>query len=401
MKTRPVLALRALAGLGLGVAPLPAAHAMLKFEPYVSAAAEYDSNVRREEDGQGSRRDRDDWLQTYRGGFDARYTAGLQALVLDGNAYRVEYDAFSEYDYDGHDLGGALDWRIGSLVRGDLKLRTSRRAEDFSSRLGDDRRSLVDTDTGSLSAAIRVLRDFELRPRLSARRLRYSLESSEQQDLDEDAAALGVVYVGAGALSIGVEGEVARGEFVEREPGAGVIEESEQVTLGLIAGWKPSVITELSLLLGTTRRDNQGQNVKDGSDEMVGRLDLKRSVSVKTSLYGSVYRNVSNALDQGESTVIRSGLNVGGHWRATPTLDVNVSALLQREDFQDSVFAEGRDRADDLRQFTLTLNYRPRNWLAIGPTAAWQERTSNVDSAEYDAYQLGLALTLRWPSRVP
>lgn len=401
MKTRAVCALRVLAVLGLGLAPLTAAHAILKFEPYLSTEAEYDSNVRRVNDADAGPRGKDDRLQTYRGGFDARYRAGLQSLALDGEVYRVEYDTFSEYDYDGHELGGALDWRVGSRVRGDLQLRTARQAEDFSSRLRDNRRSLVDSDTGSMSAALRVLRDFELRPRLSARRVRYSLEASERQDLDEEAVALGVVYVGPGTLSIGVEGEVTRGDFVERQPGAGVIEESEQFTLGLIAGWKPSVITELSLLLGASRRDNQGRDVEDGSDEIIGRLDLKRSVSVKTSLYASLYRNVANALDQGESTVVRSGLNVGGHWRATPTLDVNVSALVQREDFQDSLFADGRDRADDLTQFTFKLDYRPRKWLSLGPTAAWQERTSNVDSAEYDAYQLGLALTLRWPSRVP
>jgi hypothetical protein len=388
--------LRWLAGSAAVLAPLAPAQAILEFVPYVSAAVEHDSNVRRNNEDLGEDDD-SDLLQTYRAGLDAAYTAGLQKLSLSGSVYTAEYDELSEYDYEGHDLLGRLNWQIGSLVKGDLSGGTTRSIESFAARLGDDEgRSLVDTDTAALSAAIKVLRDFELRPRVSTRRARYEADISRQQNLDEDTGALALAYVGLGSLQIGIEGEIADGEYVARDPGVGVIEEYEQSTARLIASWQPSVITSLSATLGATRRDNQGVDVGNSND-VVGSLNLTRNISAKTSAYAGLYRTVTSPTYQGESTVVSTGLSLGTTWKAATTVDVRGAYVVQRDDFQDSLLAGGEDRRDDLQSVSLELDYRPRNWISLGPSFAWQDRASDVDTEDYDAYQVTLRLTLRWP----
>lgn len=390
------------AGTAAVLAPVAPAVAILDFVPYATVRTEYDSNVQRLNDDVADALDQQqgDTLQTYRGGFAATYTAGLQTFTLNGSVFKVDYNDLSAFDFNGYDAAGAWNWQVGSLVKGDLSAGTSRTVQSFANRVVVDERSLLDTDTASFGAAIKVLAEFELRPRVTTIRQRYTGELSRTQDLDTDSASLGLVYLGLGKFTVGVEGQVSRGDFVGREAAPGVVEESDQTTLSLIGTWAPSVITNVAFSLGSTKRDNKGTDVRDEPAEFVGSLNMSRNVSSKTSAYAGVYRSVSNAINVGESTVISTGFNTGLLWGISRTLSAKASYLHQRDDFQDSAAAGGGDRRDNLDALRAELSYKPREWLTLTPSAAWEDRSSNVDFAAYDAYQLALDVKISLPSRL-
>ncbi|MGH8516430.1 MAG: outer membrane beta-barrel protein [Panacagrimonas sp.] len=394
------------AGVALTLMALPmSAQALLEFTPYVSAQVEHDDNVFRDKDGdeaQAVRGDsqRDDTRMRYRGGFTSNFTAGLQKLKLEASGSKFEYDHFKELDHKEHDALGSLDWQIGSLLKGTLEARDRRELQGFETRADTNDRSMRDQTDASLVTKLRVFNDWEIRPRGRIARARYSLDTTENQDLDEDEAALALSYLGRAALTVGVEAVATQGDFIRRDPGDGIIEEYDQWTYQLVGSWTPSPVASMDFSLGASDRNNKGDNVSDDK-EVVGSLLLKRGISEKTTLYGGVSRGIYSAQEEGESSVVATSVNLGAYWAATPYLTLNTYAYYSLEDFQDSVIggADEENREDEVISAQLSLIWAPRPWINVTPHVGFSDRTSDVEAEEYDAFQTGLELKLLWPMK--
>ncbi|TDU31406.1 hypothetical protein DFR24_0774 [Panacagrimonas perspica] len=387
--------------LAFGVAP-GVGYAKLELVPYVAVEAQHDDNVFRDRDADEAEavrgdRQRADTLLRYEGGVNSLYSVGLQTFNLNAAVNKVEYDRFSELDYKGHNIDGGMKWQIGSLVKGDLKLSDRRELQDFNDTNGSDERSLRDDTEGSLSINIKVLSDFELRPRGGARRTRYSRGNSRQQDLDEENYGLGISYVGRGTMAIGVEGVIREGEFIRRDPAPGQVEEYEETTIQLVGRWSPGEATSLDYAIGSSRRDNEGVDVKNDST-VVGMLNVSRVISVKTNVYAGLYRAISSADREGESSTIGTGVNAGGTWKPTQLISINAYSFYQREDFQNSTLINA-DREDKLKGIHLSAVYSPREWVNVTPSVGWEDRKSELASEEYESFIAGLQLKLLFPIR--
>lgn len=391
------------AGFALTLLALPTtSYAVLEFTPYVSSQVEYDDNVFRDKDADEAEaergdRQRDDTRMRYQAGFDSNYTFGLQKLKLDASASKFEYDHFDNLDNKAHDVLGSYDWQIGSLLTGTLQGRDRRELQGFETRADTTERSLRDETDGSLVVKLRVLNDWEIRPRGRIARARYSLDTTRDQDLDEDEAALALSYLGRSSLTVGIEAVATQGDFIRRDPGDGVIEEYDQQTYQIVGRWAPSPVANMDFTLGATDRNNKGQNVDD-DDGIVGSLGVTRSISEKTSITGGVSRGIFSAQEEGESSVVATSANLGAYWTATPYLTVNFYSYYAWETFKDSVVGgTGEDRDDEVVFVSLSLVYAPRPWINITPNLAYSDRTSDVALEEYDAFQAGLELKLLWP----
>lgn len=396
----------AVLGIGwmLGVGVATPALAVLEINPYLSAGVMHDDNVLRLADAaeaeelRGDSR-RGDTVTTYTVGVGADYSRGQQKLVLGAAANRTEYDRFRELDYEGHDLSGKLDWSIGSGISGDLSVLDSRAQESFSSRDRDlDARGFRDTTKWAGQARMRVLTQYEIRPGLETRRVRHTLPSSLQQDLDEDTVRLGLRYVGSGAGDIGIEVQRDDGGYRRRIAGEGIVESYEQVTLQFVGRWTPSPITTLSFGIGSSRRDNEGIDTRDTSG-LVGNLGISRQLSVKTSIHTGLHRTLSSSELQGESTVVSTGWNLGTLWTPVDRVRVAVDYLLQRDRFEDSQTLDGvaDDREDDYQSLRLSVDYSLFPWMVVKPYYRWEDRDSPLPRERYDAYQVGLELKLQLP----
>lgn len=394
------------AGFALSLLAVPtSSQALLEFTPYVAAQAEHDDNVFRDRDGdeaEAVRGDsqRDDTRMRYRAGFTSNFTQGLQKLKLDASGSKFEYDHFKELDHKEHDVLGAWDWQLGSLLKGTLEARDRREIQGFETRADTNDRSMRDETTASLVTKLRVFNDWEIRPRGRIARARYSLDTTRNQDLDEDEGAIALSYLGRASLTVGVEAVMTHGDFIRRDPADGIIEEYDQQTYQLVGSWTPSPVASMDFSLGASDRNNKGANVSDDK-EAVGSLLLKRGISDKTTLYGGVSRGIYSAQEEGESSVVASSVNLGLYWAATPYLTLNTYAYYSLEDFQDSVVGgtDEENREDEVLSGQLSLIWAPRPWVNITPSVAYTDRTSDVEAEEYDAFQAGLELKLLWPMK--
>ncbi len=393
----------------VGMATSLPALAEFKLVPYVAGVIEFDNNLPRlpNDSAAVARRGephREDTITRYTLGFDSFYAIGLQKFKLVAFVNRTEHNRYTELDFNGHQVSGTWEWGIGSRLGGNLTVVDERALENFANRIDDStQRSFVDSTTVAFDTSYRLFGNVDLRPAFDTRRTRHTLPSSQRQDLDEDTARFGVSYVPSTKGDIGVEVALTQGEFVQRQPAAGLVEEYEQLTTQAVGTWKPSPLTSLTFSLGFSQRDNQGLEVGNDSG-LVGKLNLKRQISAKTSAYVGAYRNLSSSDLQGESTVETTGWDAGASWAPTAKLKLDASYLFQEEVYEDSTLflppgaeplPENPDRApsrrsDDVQSATLSLNYTPIEWLIIGPYYRWQDRSSELQSQDYHAYQVGI-----------
>lgn len=380
------------------------AFAALEAYPYVSTTVEHDDNVYRYRDGAEALADngtsrRADTLQRYAAGLVADYTTGRQRLFIDGEARSVRYDRFDTLDHDGHDVSGGLDWALGSAVNGQLKLRDERGLQSFATRSSGNQPGLQDNTTGSLSANLRVLADYELRSRVQGERLRHTRAASRGEDRDESAVALGAAYLGRDQGSVGFEVALASGEYIERSPAEGVTEDFDQVTYELVATWMPSPISTFKIEGGVTDRDNHGINVRDYSGG-TGAFSYVRNISPKTSLRFEARRRAQSVEQQDANFVVLTGGELGADWNATPKILVGGSYFYQDDKYQGSPAFEAQgDRKDQSQGLRLRLRYIPLDWLVLTPEVAWEDRSSSIDTEEYDDLRVSLELRLRYPIR--
>ena len=133
-------------------------------------------------------------------------------FFLDGRINKTTYSRFDFLDFDGSDVNGGLEWKLGSNLNGDVTLGRTRNLRDFADFSGGVQRSIETATTGSAGASLAILSDYEINGRVGTSRIRNSLATSRDADLDEDSVTIGAAYKGRTGISLGVEAVFLSGE---------------------------------------------------------------------------------------------------------------------------------------------------------------------------------------------
>lgn len=410
------LAMAGLAGLAPGTAS-----AEFEAFPYVATTVEYDDNVfRTENEAESEIRLQDpeqaDVLTKYQAGIETQYKVGLQRFFLDAEVLEFKYDHYDNLDNSGHEVAGGMDWKVGSALNGNLKLESNRRVQDFTNIQvvlpnpddpGGNRPELglQKYANAVLNANLRLLRDYELRSRFRAERLRHTLlDQAEQLNRDERAGAVGLAYLGQGASSIGLEAEYTSGEYIDRPATGGLAEEFDQIVYQAIAIWVFSDISRFELQLGFTDRDNQGGFLNETTGEQVdvddysgttGALYYQRTISAKTAVKGGFQRRSYSVDQENQNFVVITGGDINLTWSPTRKIIFTSSYANNEADFRGAV-----GRTDRVQTVALKAEYLPRDWLVLTPALTWEDRISHpLQEEEYEDFRVGLEVRLRLPIR--
>ncbi len=383
-----------------GAALASPAYAVLEATPFAFYKVERDDNVFRHRDSaeaaaQSTTNDPEmaDTLQIYGVGMDASYTVSNQKFFVDGRINKTRFSHFDFLDFDGSDINGGVEWKVGSNLNGDLTLGRTRNLRDFADFSGGVQRSIETATTGSAGANLAILSDYEISGRVGTSRIRNSLATSRDADLDEDSVTIGAAYKGRTGISLGVEGVFLSGEYIERSP----IEGYDQRTYQVVATWTPSPVSSFEGAIGSTERDNDAPAQADFSGA-TGSLSMTYNFSPKTYGMLSVQRNVSSVDEQNENFVVVNGGSVFLAWNPSALLKTSFSLLRQNEDYRGQVPGM-MAREDDLLSMTLSADYSVGRYVVLTPSIAYEDRTSNQDFQEYDDWRYGLELRLQYPIR--
>lgn len=388
---------RALVVVATACTALPAA-AQFNAEPYASAGYYYDSNVARLSSEQAAvdllgRADLSDRYQRYMAGIDSEYLVLQQRLFVDASLDSRKYDYLRSADNDGWEVSAGWDGKLGSALDSGLEYAYSEALSPFENRPNGE----IVTETESIveaSVDLRFNPRWQWSLRGSSRRFDAPSQAQPGYGLREQTYGGGLAFIGVTGLSLGLVADQLEGRFADAATGNAY----RQWTSGGELRYEASGVSRLNFKLGYSSRSTDGG--AKSYDGTTGSLDYTRTVSGKTDLTLSIYRNLATDEAAALYSVITGGA-LSFNWRATPLISFSGTGGYVHGNYSDAAadVEDSRARQDDEMLYRLQLNYQPRRWLGFKLGSNFQTRDSSLDNLDYDATLYFIETELRRSSR--
>lgn len=307
---------------------------------------------------------------------------GRQRLRADLSATRYQYNEFDLLDYTGYGLRGIWDWRVGNDWYGQVNLGTSQDRQFYSSAVGGFVPQLYKMHDGLVEARYALTPRWELQTALSASTTNYDDAQARFDDFDYWAADIGASYRTPADNSTGVRLRYEQGDWPNRPPAppATVDDEYTQYTLSAVLDWR---LTGKSRLFGdagyTFRQSDAADRDFDGPS---GRLTYEYALTGKSTLRASLYQTRGAGEDFTTAYIKTTGVDLSWLQELTAKIALRATASYREQDYL------GQERRDDLITLGLNASYQATRTLSLSAGAQYDERSSNLQSGDYDVYLL-------------
>jgi exopolysaccharide biosynthesis operon protein EpsL len=341
----------------------------------------HDDNLLRVPDddpGYGGQRG-DNWRQVDAGAsFEHLY--GRQRVQASVQLSQVNFDHFSQLDYDGKDARATWFWQLGNHLEGRLGASYVELLAPYTDLRTSERNLRVQHSTFFEGA-------WQPHPRWRARlgfqedRYSYELFSQRPNNRRERAVESGVDYVAPSGSEAGLVLRRLEGRYPYRRPFALATDDFEQDEYRLRVNWLASAKTTVSLLAGWTARD-QGAFGPGRVSGVTGRLAVAYEASAKTSVNAAIWRDFAPIESNVVSYTLNRGASIAAAWQATAKVQAGASVAFEQRDYSVRNAlppARGRvDLDDSLRTAGLNLRYMPMQKMQLGVTVARQVRSGSL-----------------------
>ena len=337
----------------------------------------HDDNLLRVPDndpGYGGRRD-DSWRQVDAGAsFDHLY--GRQRLQASVQLSRVNFNHFSQLDYDGNDARATWFWQLGNRFEGKLGATWVQLLAPYTD-LRTSERNLRVQHSSFFDGAWRMHPRWRARAGFQEDRYSYELYSQRPNNRREQAVEAGIDYLAPSGSEAGVVLRRLEGRYSYRRPFALATDDFDQDEYRIRVNWLASAKTSASLLAGWTARTQKAFGPGRVSG-LTGRLAVAYAPTASTSVDGAAWRDFAPIESSVVSTTLNRGASLAAGWQATAKLRVSASASAERRDYSARTAlpaALGRVGLDDsLRSAGGSLQYTPSRKVQCAVTVAKQVR---------------------------
>lgn len=344
---------------------------------------------------------------------DYRKRYSLQTFQIKAKVTDVRYDRFDYLDYLGKDLDAAWLWALTPELTGTL---SSSRQEGLNSFIDYDgsKRNLRKERKDALDVRWRMTGGWHLAAGANQSAVRNTLggERFAEGDYTANNAEYGLMYSFPSQSQITLVQMQQSGEYRSRTLSDISQFDSgyEQTNQELRVDWRLSGKSNLNIKLGHLSREHDHFPLRDysgayGSVDYTwyngGKLKIKLNARQNyNSFQSSPQRDVIDALagrDYYNASFYRNQvLSIAPTWQLLDK--VSISGKLQQEerDYQGGLLsgAQLRTRQDTLRQGSLSLDWVPRDVVALSLHVSRQERDSNMPSADFTDESIGLSAVL-------
>ena len=134
--------------------------------------------------------------------------------------------------------------------------------------------------------------------------------------------------------------------------------------------------------------------IPTGSPNIYQRWDTTGKTSIGIILTRAVNTYITNS-----GSEIDNSAALSADWQATYKTGVAISYVWDYAELpgqRNRPF--GSYRLDHIQTLSATITYQALRWLAIKPFANYRTRSSSYLGGNYDAWVLGVSLSLQWPS---
>lgn len=371
------------------------------FRPYVSANQVHDDNLFRLDDNETTTFSRSDTFTVLEAGLNVDWKPGRQQFLLDVSKTLIRYNSNDFLDFDGDNLRGTWNWRLGNHVKGSLGAsrvnsqssfeniglvnnsvettqRFARAEWEFHPRwqigAGVDTREKLNSDPSQLSDDLeRLAHDVTL----AYRTPKGSKLSAQIRQADAD-------YPTLAKLNVGVFADVADNSY-------------EQTEYNLLGDWQASGKLRIESKVGWVERKYKNEFTSPPPNTipigfidrpdfsgLAGRLEGDWFPTGKTLVNAAVYRELAGTTDTNSSAVLKHGVALNGVWLMREKWRLDVGASYENRDFRgDPDISGGPQREDDTVQGSLSISYTPISQLSLGAGVQSGYRDANVPGSSY------------------
>lgn len=411
--TRAAAWLGCVAALAAGTA---CAHEGDTFRPFVSAGYYYDSNLFRLDDGESPGTARDERYALYQAGLNVDWTPGRQQLIVRASKTLVRYDRYSYLDFDGDDLEGTWNWRLGNRLTGRVGATQSTSQSSF------DDLGLINNSVDRERRYGRA--EWEFHPRW---RIGGGVETTDNtnsdpsqvsQNFSQDTYDLALTYRTPKGSNLRAQIRRTEADYPSMQVMATtcsippfcppfpltptlVADTSFEQTDYLLGGdWRVSGKLSLRGQAGWTERSyaNQFRNTV-GTPTLVERPDFSGLTTRitgdwfptgKTLVSGTLFQELGGASDINASSVLKRGARLDGVWLVREKWRMNAGLNFENRDYRgDPGSVPGLPRRnDDILGASLSLSYTPIRMLNVDVGLQAGRRDSNINGDDYDFHTL-------------
>lgn len=339
---------------------------------------QHDDNLLRVPDndpGFGGQR-ADSWRQLDLGAsFEHLY--GRQRIAASVQLSRVNFDHFSQLDYDGKDALATWFWQLGSRFEGKLGASHVELLAPYTD-LRTSARNLRVQHAHFFDGAWRMHPRWRTRVRYQQDRYSYELASQRPSNRREQAVEAGLDYLTPRGSEIGLVLRRLDGRYVYRRPTAPALDDFGQDEYRLRVHWLASAKTTVKLLAGWTARtqDAFGPGRVSG---VTGRLSVAYAPTAKTTIDAAIWRDFAPIESSVVSYTLNRGASIAAAWLASTKVRVDASSAFERRDYSARnalpAALAGSDLDDTLRTTALKVRYTPSRKVQLGVTLSKQVRS--------------------------
>lgn len=335
---------------------------------------------------------RSDMYRTTSVGFNLNVPVSRQRFFVDYSYNDVRYDRFSVLNFSGHQARAQWDWVASDAFDGKIGVTD---ATTLAS-LGNVQSGVQST----VPNVVNVRRGFanatwNISPRWratgEANRLEQSNRATDRQvnDVTVDGAEFTLSYVTPARNSLGLNLRVSDGNFVNRQPVAGILVSNNyrQHAAGVVGEWSPGAHTTLRGRLGRVQREYEQLPQRNFEGNLIDAI-VEWRPTVKFTLIAVAQRDISPYEEVTVGLVYVKRIAILPEWR--PAEKITLRGVLERSD---------RDYHGDPGQVLGTVTPITQRVHAVGVTGIWdpyrflqlqmslrhESRSANVQFGDYKA----------------
>jgi hypothetical protein len=386
--------------LGLALLPIPA-FAQITVGLSATGQYEYNSNVFDLQPGftflgLGPNPHLGDSDYTYSGAINIKGKWRQQTVYADANGDQVDYDYYTRLNHNAYKLDAGWKGTFGSVVDGNLEVSRIRSMVPFD---------YVFQSALSLSTEQREQGGFGLQflPRWRfevsgyTHTVTWPLPTDPNLAVDESEGELALKYVGTAGLTSGLSAGYLSGHYTGSINPA-LNPSYRQWSGNYVANYMSGRSTLVSAIGYTQRTSPGAASLLNSISAVTGNLNYSNQLTGKTSI-GVILARMINTYITNSGSEIDNSATLTANWQATYKTGATISYIWDYAQLPGQGNRPfGSDRLDHIQTASAAVHYQALRWLALRPFVNYQTRSSNYVGGNFDAWVVGISLTLQWQS---
>ncbi|WUR14813.1 outer membrane beta-barrel protein [[Empedobacter] haloabium] len=361
--------------------------------PFVALGYTYDDNLLRLPDNAGDGVQRSDRARQAQAGVIVERPIGRQRLSATAKVSRVNFDHYSQLDYNGKDLKADLYWQLGNRLSGLLGgsyVETLTPFSDYNS----SERNLRTTRREYVNAAWRFHPSWQVRGGVTRNRNEYELLAQRVNNRQEDLAEVGADYLASSGSKVGLVVRHWKGHYMNprRINGVALDDDYTQDELKASVNWRFSGVTYIEMLAGYAKRKHAFFTGRDSSG-VNGRAAVTWAPLGKVRFNADVWREFAAVESFVVSNSLNKGASVAATWTVTSKMQATASVRRENREFEQLPSVNFRGEASDRSTSAqLGLTYAPTIGTQLGLTAFREKRNGSPLAGTNDYKANGLSI---------